>query len=250
MQSAGLPTSRECMDALKLRENSTYPVTRPEFDDEPITSTREVIPAHLRTCPYSFTLTLPTFSSAAYGLLLLASRQARWSSSIPYTLIPQIISQPIRKALLQQMPIIIIGNTEAPKLSRDICCITRLAFSGQRPTDCHRLFKASSIYTAYKLITSPEYRYQHERAISASELSPPFQVLLQVLDAIQPATRWTADERANTIAFTPMDVDYNPIRLQSMPCTIYLTHPENPSTTTMYLIRPPRHRSDLRGDAH
>ena len=73
---------------------------------------------------------------------------------------------------------------------------------------------------------------------------------LQVLDAIQPATRWTADEKANTIAFAPMDVDYNPIRLQSMPCTLHLTHPENPSTYTKYLIRPPRLRSDLSGDAH
>ena len=47
-----------------------------------------------------------------------------------------------------------------------------------------------------------------------------------------------------------MEVDYNPIRLQSMPCTLYLTHPETPSMTTRYLIRPPRLRSDLRGDAH
>ena len=60
---------------------------------------------------------------------------------------------------------------------------------------------------------------------------------------------WIADERANAVAFTPMDVDYNPIRLQSMPCVLYLTHPENPFTTTMYLIHPPRLRSDLRGDA-
>ena len=42
-----------------------------------------------------------------------------------------------------------------------------------------------------------------------------------------------------------MDVDYNPIRLKLMPCTLYLTHPENPSTTIRYLIRPPRLRSDL-----
>ena len=35
-----------------------------------------------------------------------------------------------------------------------------------------------------------------------------------------------------------------------MPCAIYLTHPETPTTNTRYLIRPPRLRSDLRGDAH
>jgi hypothetical protein len=38
MQSAGLPTSLDGLEALQVTENSTYPIT-PEFDDEPITST-------------------------------------------------------------------------------------------------------------------------------------------------------------------------------------------------------------------
>jgi len=71
------------------------------------------------------------------------------------------------------MPTTIISNIEALKLSGDICCITNLAFTGQRPTECYRIFKASALYTAYKLITAAEYRYQHERATSAAELSPP-----------------------------------------------------------------------------
>jgi hypothetical protein len=153
MQAAGLPTSPEGLDALQVLENSTYPGT-PELYDEPITITTKVIPTHLRTCPYSFTMTLSTFSSAAYDLLLLASRQARWSASIPYTLIPHTIAQPIRKALLQQTPTTIRGNTEAPKLSRDICSITNLAFTGQRLTDCHKHFKASALYTTYKHINA------------------------------------------------------------------------------------------------
>jgi len=66
MQSDGLPTSPEGLDALHVQEHSTYHVS-PELDDEPITNTTEVIPSKLRTCPYSFTLTLPTFSSATYG---------------------------------------------------------------------------------------------------------------------------------------------------------------------------------------
>ena len=82
MQSAGLPTSTEGMDALQVQEYSTYPVC-PELDNEPITNTTEVIPSQLRTCPFSFTLTLPTFSSAAYGLLLLVIKQAMVSSNIP-----------------------------------------------------------------------------------------------------------------------------------------------------------------------
>ena len=171
MQSAGLPTSPEGLDALPVQENSTYPV-RPELDDEPITSITEVIPSQLRTYPYYFTLNLPTFSTAAYGLLFLATRQARWSTNIPEALIPQTISQPIRQAIIQQMSTTIRSNTKAPNLSRDICSITSPAFTGHRPTECYRIFEALAIYTAHKLITSSEYRYQNKRTASAAELSP------------------------------------------------------------------------------
>jgi hypothetical protein len=133
MKSAGLSTSPEGLDALHVQEISTYPV-RPELDDEPITNTTEVIPSQLRTCPYSFTVTLPTFSSAAYGLLLLASRHARWSTNVPTSLIPQHIPQPTRQALLHQMPTTIRSNTEAPRISRDTCSITSPAFIGHKPT--------------------------------------------------------------------------------------------------------------------
>ena len=44
MQSAGLPTSLKGLDALQAQENSTY-LVHPELDDEPITSTTEVIPS-------------------------------------------------------------------------------------------------------------------------------------------------------------------------------------------------------------
>ena len=50
MQFVGPPTSPEGMDALQVEENSTYPVC-PELDDEPKTSTTEVIPSQLRICP-------------------------------------------------------------------------------------------------------------------------------------------------------------------------------------------------------
>ena len=180
------------MEAVQVQENSTYLVC-PKLDDEPITTTTEVIPSQLRTCPYSFTLTLPTFNTATYGLLLLAIRQATWSTIIPEALIPQTISQPIRQAPLQQMSTTIRSNTEVPKLSRGICCITSFAFPGQRPTEFYRIFRAYALYTAYKLITTTECRYQHERAAVATELSPPLQALLQILDAVQPAARWMAD---------------------------------------------------------
>ena len=70
------------------------------------------------------------------------------------------------------------------------------------------------------------------------------------MDAIQPATKWLAEERPNTITFTPLDVDYNPLRLQSMPSSLYLTHPDSPGYPIIYLVRPPRLHSDLRGDTY
>jgi hypothetical protein len=73
MQSAGLPTSPEGLDALQVQKNSAYPV-QPKCDDEPITNTTQVTPSQLNTCPYSFTITLPAFSTAVYGLLFFASR--------------------------------------------------------------------------------------------------------------------------------------------------------------------------------
>ena len=44
MQTTGLPTSPEGLDALHVQENSIYPV-QPEYDDEPITNTTQVIPS-------------------------------------------------------------------------------------------------------------------------------------------------------------------------------------------------------------
>ena len=71
---------------------------------------------------------------------------------------------------------------------------------------------------------------------------------MQIMDAVQPATYWTTDDRSNTFSFTPMDVDNNPFRLQSMTCALHLTHPDSPTEPTKYIIRPPRLRTDLRGD--
>jgi hypothetical protein len=111
--------------------------------------------------------------------------------------------------------------------------------------ECYMFFRASALHTVHKLVTTTKYRYQHERATSTAEFSPTLQALLQVLDAIQPGTRWYAEERPNTITFTPLDVDCNPFRIQSMPSSLYLTHPENPSDPIRYLVRPPRLRFDL-----
>jgi len=247
MQIVGFPTSTEGLNALQVEEISTYPA-QPELDDEPITSTTRLIPTHLDTYPYCFTVTLPTYNPSTYGLLFLAIRQARWTTSILDTLILTFIANNIRQTLLQQLPTVIRSNTEDPKLSRDTCIITSLAFTRLRPTNSYRTFKASAIHTTIKLLTASEYRFQHERATAVNELSPPLQALLQILDAVQPATYRTTDDRSNTISFIPMDVDYNPFRLQFMPCALHLTHPDSPTEPTKSIIRPPRLRTNLKGD--
>ena len=191
---------------------------------------------------------MPTYSPATYGLLMLASRQTRWTTSMPYALIPTSIANNIRQTLLQQIPIVIRSNTKDPRPSRDTCTITSLTFSGLRPTVSYKTFKASAIHTTLKLITASEYRFQHEGATAVHKLPPPLQALLQILDAVQQATFWTTNDRTNTISFTPMDVDYNPFRLQSMLCAFHLTHLDSPTEPTRCIIRPPRLRLDLRGD--
>ena len=91
MQPAGLPTSPEGLDALQVQDNSAYSV-QSEYGDEPITNTTQVTPSQLNTCPCSFTIILPTFTTTTYGLLFLANRQTRWSTSIPDSLIPTFIT--------------------------------------------------------------------------------------------------------------------------------------------------------------
>jgi hypothetical protein len=82
----------------------------------------------------------------------------------------------------------------------------------------------------------------------AAHLSPSTQALLQVIDSILPATTWSTVVQANTITCTPIEVHYNPLRLQVQPCTLMLTHPTNPTIQEFYSIRPPMLRTNARGD--
>ncbi len=45
-------------------------------------------PQHITGVPYAHIVTLPTFSPATVGLILLASRQYKWTTNIPPTAIP------------------------------------------------------------------------------------------------------------------------------------------------------------------
>jgi len=102
---------------------------------------------------------MPTYIPAIYGLLLIANKHTKWTTSIPDNLIPTSIANNIRQILLQQISTIIRSNTKDPKFSKDTCSGTSLFFSGLRPTDSYRSFRASVIHTSLKLITASEYRF-------------------------------------------------------------------------------------------
>ncbi len=82
----------------------------------------------------------------------------------------------------------------------------------------------------------------------AAHLSPPTQALLQAIDTVQPATFWSVGQQPNSVAFFPNEIEYNPLRLQAHPYTLILQHPTNPTTPELYSIRPPKLRTNARGD--
>jgi hypothetical protein len=90
MQDTCLPTSTARIESLQVVENSGYPVP-PELDDEPCTNAAHILPLQLITCPCLFTLTLPIFINAAYGLRLLDNKQTKRTPPISEPMIPEII---------------------------------------------------------------------------------------------------------------------------------------------------------------
>jgi hypothetical protein len=84
MRSAGYPTT-----PLGLREAQVTAISDDpppsELDDDPFDTATLYTPPQLSHYPYKFCLTLPANSPASVGLLLLASRQAPWTTEIPDT---------------------------------------------------------------------------------------------------------------------------------------------------------------------
>ena len=58
------------------------------LDDEPIVSGTYLNSKHLEGTSHAHMITLPTFSPATHALTLLASRQLRWTTTLPHTSIP------------------------------------------------------------------------------------------------------------------------------------------------------------------
>ena len=82
------------------------------LDDEPIALGTYLTSKHLEGTPHAHVVTLPTFSSATYGLKLLASRQLRWTTTLPQTSIPNWIPDNLRQPLLNQTPTITRANVD------------------------------------------------------------------------------------------------------------------------------------------
>jgi hypothetical protein len=247
MRSAGYPTSPHGIHDAQVLAISDDPST-PELDDDPIETTTTYTPPQLNPYPYKFRLTLSANSPASVGLLLLASRQAPWTAEIPEVFIPSHIPENLKHRLLRQIPTITRTSNTPPKPARDPCSIYSPAFAGLSPTECLRHFRESAIHTLHKLLTATEYRQPHDTATNAAHLSPPTQAFLQIIDTIQPATAWSAGQQTNSVSFLPTEIDYNPLRQQTQSYTLILQHPTNPTIPEFYSIRPPKLRTNTKGD--
>ena len=90
------------------------------LDDEPIASGTYFTSTHLEGTPHAHVITLPTLSPATYGLTLLASRQLRWTTTLPHTCIYSWILDSPRQPLLHQTPTITRANVDRLLLAKDI----------------------------------------------------------------------------------------------------------------------------------
>jgi hypothetical protein len=113
MQAAGYPTSPVGMVSVLTTTITNHPPTD-ELDDDPIETATTVIPTQLQPYAYKYRITLPNTSPSSCGLILLASRQAAWTTQIPETAIPTHLPNDLRHRLLQQTPTIIRANTSTP----------------------------------------------------------------------------------------------------------------------------------------
>ena len=100
----------------------------------------------------------------------------------------------------------------------------------------------------HKQITTVEHKHQNQTTTSLDKFSQPTQALLQALDSVQPTTRWVTDPRPNTMVITPIEVEYNPYRLQAESYVILLQDPRLVNNIIKFFVIPPRIRPHTRGD--
>jgi hypothetical protein len=165
--------------------NNTFDTTF--LDDEQIASGTYVTSPHLDGTPHAHVVTLPTFSPAAYGLTLLASRQLRWTTNIPQTSIPSWIPDSLHQSLLNQSPTVTRANVDRMLPAKDTCTIYSKEFRGLNAIVAFGLFRAAVIPTLYRYLFAVEHMQHNSTATSVDQLSRPTQALLHAMDSVQPA---------------------------------------------------------------
>jgi hypothetical protein len=248
MQKQGIHTSPDQLENQMTIEPIMETRDTTFLDDEPIASGTYLTPKHLEGAPHAHVITLPTFTPATYGLTLLASRQLRWTTTLPNSSIPAWIPESLRQPLLNQTPTITRANADRLTPAKSTCTIQSSVFQGASAIAAFRIFRAAAILTLYRNLSAVEHRQQNNSATSVDQLSQPTQALLQAMDSVQPACDWALDERPNTMIFYPTEIDYNTLRQQSQPYVLILQDPRAINNIIKFTIRPPRIRSYLRGD--
>ena len=131
------------------------------LDDEHINHATNLTSEHLQDVPHAYIITKPTFSPTTYRLTLLASRQHRWIYNIPEKYIQAWLPKTLRKALLAQSPTISRKNVNKPNTAKYTCTIHCHDFQGLTPNTAYNLFRASTIQTLHKYITTVEHKHQN-----------------------------------------------------------------------------------------
>ena len=131
------------------------------LDDNRNASGTYVTSPHLEGTPHAHIVTIPTcLSSATYGLTLLASRQLRWTSTLPCTCIPTWIPDNLRKLLLNHIPTITRANVVRLLQAKDTCTIHIHEFQGHTALTAFKLFRALAILTVCRRLTKVKHKQQ------------------------------------------------------------------------------------------
>jgi len=248
MQAEGLPTNSTDLAGSMTVEPVLPPHQYVHKDDEPVLSDTDLLPKELQGVPAPYIVKLPTFSPSTYGLILLASRQTKWSASLSPDIIPADLPEDLRQALLLQIPTVTRTNADITQKAKDTCIIASNTFKDRTPIWCLNYFRAAAIQTLHKYLMEVEYMPQNLSATRLDHLSQSTQALLQALDAVQSASTWTAASKPNSVEFLPVEIQHNPLRQQAQQFVLLLQDPLAVNDTVKFTIKPPRIRKHHRGD--
>ena len=140
-----------------------------KYDDDTIRSNTHLLDPSV---PYRYTVTLPAQSPAAYGLILLSSRQVTWTVDIPDIYVPTGIPNPLRDAILSHTPTVTRAATIPAKPTRDDSTIYCLAFQDLTACNCYRRFRDAVVATLHHHLSAHEHRSQNSTTTSTDQLSP------------------------------------------------------------------------------